>query len=84
MQQKICMDLLICNSEDKISLDEIVHTNSNEFERPVVETASETSYRRGMAQLARDGRSAPPFRTATDGRRRRTAARFSCRRMPAA
>lgn len=39
-------------------------TESNEFERLVVEAASETGYRRGMAQLARDGRSAPPFRTA--------------------
>lgn len=156
MQQKISMDLLICNSEDKISLDEIVQavssayeskafsellklilsmiqeivigrilskspmapacceqghlslnghysrrirtsigdvvlhvkkvkcsacgksfapllrhinvrkyqTKSNEFEQLVVETVSETSYRRGMARLARDGRNAPPFRTA--------------------
>lgn len=156
MQQKISMDLLICNSEDKISLDEIVQavssayeskafaellklilsmiqeiiigrilrksvdapvccehghlslnghysrrirtsigdvqlhvkkvkcsgcgrsfapllrhvnigkyqTKSNEFEQLVVETVSETSYRRGMEQLARDGRNAPPFRTA--------------------
>ena len=156
MQQKISMDLLICNSEDKISLDEIVQavssayedkafaellklllgmiqeiiigrilirsadapcccehghlalnghyrrrirtslgdvvlyvkkvkcsvcgksfapllrhvnlgkyqTKSNEFEQLVVETVAETSYRRGMAQLTRDGRNAPPFRTA--------------------
>ena len=156
MQQKISMDLLICNSEDKISLDEIVQavssayeskafaellklilsmiqeiiigrilsksadapvccehghlslnghysrrirtsigdvllhvrkvkcsvcgrsfapllrhvnirkyqTKSNEFEQLVVETVSETSYRRGMEQLVRDGRNAPPFRTA--------------------
>ena len=39
-------------------------TKSNEFERLVVETVSETSYRRGMGHLARDGRNAPPFRTA--------------------
>ena len=39
-------------------------TKSNEFEQLVVETVSETSYRRGMEQLARDGRNAPPFRTA--------------------
>lgn len=39
-------------------------TKSNEFERLVVETASETGYQRGMAQLAGDGRYAPPFRTA--------------------
>ena len=156
MQHKISMDLLICNSEDKISLDEIVQavssayedkafaellklilsmiqeiiigrilsksaaapvccehghlslnghyrrrirtsigdvaldvkkvkcsacgksfapllrhvnigkyqTKSNEFEQLVVETVSETSYRRGMAQLTRDGKNAPPFRTA--------------------
>lgn len=158
MQQKISMDLLICNSEDKISLDEIVQavssayenkafaellelilsmiqeiiigrilskspeapiccdhghltlnghynrrirtsigdivlyikkvkcsacgksfapllrhvnirkyqTKSNEFEQLVIETVSETSYRRGMEQLARDGRNAPPFRTANN------------------
>ena len=156
MQQKISMDLVICNSEDKISLDEIVQsvssayenrafaelvklilcmiqeivigrilsksaaapvccehghlslnghyhrrirtsigdvalyvkkvkcsvcgrsfaplprhvnigkyqTKSNEFEPLVVETVAETSYRRRMAQLARDGKNAPPFRTA--------------------
>ena len=39
-------------------------TKSNEFEQLVLETVSETSYRRGMAQLARDSRNAPPFRTA--------------------
>ena len=39
-------------------------TKSNEFEQLVVETVSETSYRRGMEQLTRDGRNAPPFRTA--------------------
>ena len=32
MQQKISMDLLICNSEDKISLDEIVHAVSSAYE----------------------------------------------------
>lgn len=156
MQQKISMDLLVCNSEDKISLDEIIQavssayektafseliklilsmlqeiiigralrrssgapsccehghlslnghygrrirtsvgdvslrvkkmkcsvcgkvfapllrhvnigkyqTKSNEFEKLVVETVSETSYRRGMEQLSRDGKNAPPFRTA--------------------
>lgn len=41
-------------------------TKSNEFEPLVVETVSETSYRRGMEQLARDGRNAPPFRTANN------------------
>ena len=32
MQQKISMDLVICNSEDKISLDEIVQSVSSAYE----------------------------------------------------
>ena len=32
MQQKIDMDLLICNSEDEISLDEIVRALSSAYE----------------------------------------------------
>ena len=33
MQQKISMDLLVCNSEDKISLDEIIQAVSSAYEK---------------------------------------------------
>ena len=32
MQQKISMELLVCNSEDKISLDEIVQSVHSAYE----------------------------------------------------
>jgi hypothetical protein len=41
-------------------------TKTNELEKLVVETISETSYRRGVAQLSRDGKISIPYRTAND------------------
>ena len=39
-------------------------TKTNELEKLVVETVSETSYRRSVAQLSRDGKITLPYRTA--------------------
>ena len=41
-------------------------TKTNELEKLVVETVSETSYRRGVAQLSRDGKITLPYRTANE------------------
>ena len=41
-------------------------TKTNELEKLVVETISETSYRRGVAQLSRDGKISLPYRTANE------------------
>jgi hypothetical protein len=41
-------------------------TKTNELEKLVVETISETSYRRGAAQLLRDGKISLPYRTANE------------------
>ena len=41
-------------------------TKTNELEKLIVETVSETSYRRGVAQLTRDGRAKIPYHTAHD------------------
>ena len=41
-------------------------TKTNELEKLIVETVSETSYRRGVAQLLRDGKAKIPYHTAHD------------------
>jgi len=41
-------------------------TKTNELEKLVVETISETSYRRSVAQLSRDGKISLPYRTANE------------------
>lgn len=41
-------------------------TKTNELEKLIVETVSETSYRRGVAQLSRDGKAKISHRTAHD------------------
>ena len=41
-------------------------TKTNELEKLIVETVSETSYRRGVVQLARDGKAKIPYHTAHD------------------